>query len=169
VDEQDPKGGPRYVIQKHAATRLHYDLRLECDGVLLSWAVPKGPSLDPAQRRLAVRVEDHPLDYADFEGVIPDAEYGAGAVMVWDTGTFECPGAPLAEQVAGGLAEVTLHGRKLKGGWKLLRWEARGPGNWLLIKRNDQYADRESDVTESAPNSALSGRSIEEISREGPP
>ena len=169
MDKQDPKRGPRYVIQKHAATRLHYDLRLECDGVLLSWAVPKGPSQDPARRRLAVRVEDHPLDYADFEGVIPDAEYGAGAVMVWDTGIFECPGAPLAEQVAGGLAEVTLHGRKLKGGWKLLRWEARGPDNWLLIKRSDQYADRGTDITASEPNSALSGRSIEEIAREGRP
>ena len=157
----------RYVIQKHAATRLHYDLRLECDGVLLSWAVPKGPSLNPAQRRLAVRVEDHPLDYADFEGTIPDAEYGAGAVMVWDTGTYECAGAPLSEQLAAGLAEFVLHGHKLKGGWKLLRWEARGPANWLLIKRKDDHADREADVTESAPNSALTGRSMDEIAKEG--
>jgi bifunctional non-homologous end joining protein LigD len=164
----DHSPGPaRYVIQKHAATRLHYDLRLECDGVLLSWAVPKGPSLNPAQRRLAVRVEDHQLDYAGFEGVIPDAEYGAGTVMVWDTGTYECAGAPLSKQVAAGLAEFVLHGVKLKGGWKLLKWEARGQGNWLLIKRNDEHADRKGDITESAPNSALSGRSMDDIAREG--
>ena len=162
-----PERSLRYVIQKHAATRLHYDLRLECDGVLLSWAVPKGPSLNPSQKRLAVRVEDHPLDYADFEGSIPDAEYGAGTVMVWDTGTYECAGAPLSEQLARGLAEFTLHGAKLHGAWKLLHWPARGAENWLLIKRGDAHADRQTDITESAPNSALTGRSMDEIAEEG--
>ncbi len=156
----------RYVIQKHAATRLHYDLRLECGGVLLSWAVPKGPSLDPSRRRLAVRVEDHDLDYADFEGAIPDADYGAGTVMVWDTGTFETSGAPFAEQIEKGYAEFVIHGQKLNGGWKLLQWAAKGPANWLLIKRSDEFADRETDVTVAAPGSALTGRSMEEIAAE---
>jgi bifunctional non-homologous end joining protein LigD len=159
----------RYVIQKHAATRLHYDLRLECDGVLHSWAVPKGPSLDPSQRRLAVRVEDHPLDYADFEGAIPDADYGAGTVMVWDTGTFESSGAPFSEQIAAGYAEFVIYGQKLRGGWKLLRWEARGPANWLLIKRSDEHADRQGAITAGAPDSALTGRSMDEIAAEGAP
>jgi bifunctional non-homologous end joining protein LigD len=157
----------RYVIQKHAATRLHYDLRLECDGVLLSWAVPKGPSLNPSQRRLAVRVEDHPLEYADFEGTIPDMEYGAGAVMVWDTGTFEVTGAPFSEQIAAGYAEFVIHGRKLQGGWKLLRWQASGPANWLLVKRSDEHADRATDITAAAPDSALTGRSMDQIAAEG--
>ena len=161
-----PEPPARYVIQKHAATRLHYDLRLECGGVLLSWAVPKGPSLDPSQRRLAVRVEDHALDYADFEGTIPDVEYGAGTVMVWDTGTFESSGAPFAEQIENGYAEFVIHGRKLHGGWKLLRWQAKGPANWLLIKRNDEHADRGTDITSSAPDSALTGRSMDQIAAE---
>jgi len=131
--------------------------------------VPKGPSLNPSQRRLAVRVEDHDLDYVDFEGTIPDVEYGAGTVMVWDTGTFEAPGAPFAEQIEKGYAEFVIHGRKLRGGWKLLRWDAKGPANWLLIKRSDEHADRDTDITASATDSALTGRSMEEIAAEAGP
>jgi bifunctional non-homologous end joining protein LigD len=169
MGEQIRQRVPRYVIQKHAATRLHYDLRLECDGVLLSWAVPKGPSLNPANRRLAVRVEDHPLEYADFEGAIADADYGAGTVMVWDTGTFQTGGAPLSEQIAAGYAEFVIDGRKLHGGWKLLRWQARGPDNWLLVKRSDEHADRLTEITVTAPDSALTGRSMDEIAAEARP
>jgi len=160
--------GNRYVIQKHAASRLHYDLRLECDGVLLSWAVPKGPSLSTARRRLAVRVEDHPLDYADFEGVIPGGEYGGGTVMVWDTGTYETPdGRPLSEALAEGFAEFVIHGAKLRGRWKLIHWPARGPANWLLVKGKDEHADPEIDITKAEPNSALSGRTMAEIAAGG--
>ncbi len=159
--------GNTYVIQKHDASRLHYDLRLECDGVLLSWAVPKGPSLDPADKRLAVMTEDHPLDYATFEGVIPDEEYGGGTVMVWDTGTFEnVKDVPLSEAVARGQVEVRLLGRKLKGGWALIRMKGRGENNWLLVKMKDEFADRSRDITEAEPDSALTGRSLEQIGRE---
>lgn len=166
--EEAEGGGDLYVIQKHDATRLHYDLRLECDGVLLSWAIPKGPSLNPSDRRLAVMVEDHPLDYAGFEGTIPDDEYGGGTVMVWDTGTFEQTGEVAMSQAAkDGFIEVRLHGKKLKGGWKLIRWERRGPNNWLLIKRKDEHADPSVQITKAQPDSALTGRSLEEIAREG--
>ncbi|MGD2173976.1 MAG: DNA polymerase ligase N-terminal domain-containing protein [Candidatus Brocadiaceae bacterium] len=161
--------GNLYVIQKHDASRLHYDLRLEYDGVLLSWAVPKGPSLNPADKRLAVRTEDHPLDYANFEGVVPEGEYGGGTVMVWDTGTFgNIKDIPLAEALAAGHVEVQLHGEKLKGAWALIQMKGRGEKNWLLVKMKDDHADRETDVTESLPDSALSGRSLEEIAAGGP-
>lgn len=165
----ESKDGPRklYVIQKHQARRLHYDLRLECDGVLLSWAVPKGPSLNPAEKRLAVRVEDHPLDYAQFEGSVPEGDYGAGTVMVWDAGTFEnLTGVPMREGVEQGRIELRLHGRKLKGVWSLVRMKWRGAENWLLVKKGDDWANRDSEVTETMPDSALTGRSMEEIARE---
>ncbi|MFO8008292.1 MAG: DNA polymerase ligase N-terminal domain-containing protein [Candidatus Brocadiia bacterium] len=156
--------GNTYVIQKHDASRLHYDLRLECSGVLLSWAVPKGPSLNPSDKRLAVRTEDHPLDYADFEGAIPEDEYGGGMVMVWDHGTFEnAKDLPLEDALDGGHVEVILHGEKLKGGWALIQMRGRGDKNWLLIKMTDEHADRETDITEQMPDSALTGRSLEEI------
>ncbi len=156
--------GNLYVIKKHDASRLHYDLRLECDGVLLSWAVPKGPSLDPSTKRLAVRTEDHALDYAEFEGAIPEDEYGGGTVMVWDRGSFEnAKDLPLEEALDEGHIEVTLHGQKLKGGWALIQMRGRGDRNWLLIKMSDEHADRETDITEQMPDSALTGRSLDQI------
>lgn len=155
-----------YIIQKHVASHLHYDLRLELAGVLKSWAVPKGPSLDPSMRRLAIQVEDHPLAYATFEGIIPDGEYGGGTVMLWDTGTWECedPNVKLAYKKAS--LSFTLKGKKLKGKWKLVRMK-NNPKNWLLIKVNDKYAKSEKNysIIIEKPNSALSRRSLEEIAR----
>src|SRR6187397_3300112 len=136
------KSGRRYVMQKHAASRLHYDFRLEHDGTLKSWAVPKGPSLDPSVKSLAVQVEDHPLDYAKFEGVIPQGEYGGGTVMVWDEGIWE-PEVDAEKGLRTGKLKFTLHGKKLKGSWALVRMGGRagdGGKNWLLIKHNDAAA-----------------------------
>jgi bifunctional non-homologous end joining protein LigD len=165
-----------YVIQKHAARRLHYDLRLELDGVLLSWAVPKGPSLDPADKRLAVRVEDHPLNYADFEGTIPAGEYGGGTVMVWDRGTWE-PCETSRDDPAGSLdkgqLKFELHGGKLRGRWMLVHLKDRagesGQKNWLLFKERDDEArsGTQANVTESAPLSVRSGRTMEQIAADG--
>ncbi|HTM22489.1 MAG TPA: DNA polymerase ligase N-terminal domain-containing protein, partial [Kofleriaceae bacterium] len=156
--------GPRYVIQKHAARRLHYDFRLEYEGVLWSWSVPKGPSLSPGDRRLAVRTEDHPIDYADFEGIIPDGEYGGGAVIVWDRGSWEADGDP-ADGMKRGRLTFTLHGDKLRGRWHLVRTrpDARAKENWLLFKGRDAQADDARDITRDAPQSAVSGRTIEEV------
>ena len=120
-----PSGTPMFVVQKHAATRLHYDFRLELDGTLKSWAVPKGPSLDPGQKRLAVHVEDHPLDYADFEGIIPPKQYGAGTVLIWDRGRWYPEGDP-REGYRKGLLKFRLEGGKLHGGWTLVRMYRRG-------------------------------------------
>ena len=132
-----------YLIQKHDATRLHYDFRLELDGVLLSWAVTKGPSLNPADKRLAVRTEDHPLSYGTFEGTIPQGEYGGGTVMMWDEGTWEPKGDPRAGLEKGHLSFV-LHGERLKGGWGLIRMRGDGKReNWLLVKENDAEAQQE--------------------------
>ena len=129
-----------YLIQKHDATRLHYDFRLELNGVLLSWAVTKGPSLDPADKRLAVRTEDHPLSYGTFEGTIPKGQYGGGTVMLWDEGTWEPKGDPRAGLQKGHLS-FALHGERLKGDWDLVRMhgDARKE-NWLLIKHRDEFA-----------------------------
>src|SRR4051794_7407117 len=141
------RGAPRFVIQKHAASSLHYDFRLEVDGTLRSWAVPKGPSTDPRDKRLAVEVEDHPLDYADFEGVIAEGSYGAGPVIVWDIGPYrnisERKGeeVPLAEALAAGRASVWLEGSKLRGGYALTRMRGGDKPQWLLIKRRDEQAD----------------------------
>ncbi len=167
----DGKHELRYVIQKHAASRLHYDFRLELDGVLLSWAVPKGPSLDPKDKRLAVHVEDHPLDYADFEGVIPKGEYGGGSVIVWDTGTWEPAGDPHAAMEKGDF-KFRLHGRKLRGGWVLVKLKPRGNekgDNWLLIKERDDKvrSSDEYDVIAEEPRSALTGRTVEEVAAAG--
>jgi bifunctional non-homologous end joining protein LigD len=175
-DEETPHaraGEPRFVVQKHAARRLHYDFRLEAEGVLVSWAVPKGPSYDPKEKRLAVHVEDHPLDYEDFEGVIPAAQYGSGTVVVWDRGSYrnitEKRGKPvdLMTAVDNGHVSIWLEGTKLKGGWSLTRT---GDGdNWLLIKRSDEYADPSNKITESAPESVKSGLTIEDLAKEPDP
>ena len=157
----------QFVIQQHAASRLHYDFRLELDGTLKSWAVPKGPSLDPAQKRLAVHVEDHPLDYASFEGIIPEKQYGAGTVLLWDRGYWEPIGDPKADYRRGRL-KFTLHGVKLQGIWNLVRMGGReeaGKENWLLIKEKDAEAKRgtQSRVTDRLTSSVASGRSMEQI------
>jgi bifunctional non-homologous end joining protein LigD len=162
-----PSGGYRYVIQKHAARRLHYDLRLELDGVMKSWAVTRGPSLDPNEKRLAVHVEDHPIEYNAFEGTIPQGEYGGGTVMIWDRGTWSPEGDP-HKGLAKGHLVFDLHGEKLHGRWHLVRMRARQGErneNWLLIKGKDEAArgPRGEDILEEQPLSVVTGRSIEEI------
>jgi bifunctional non-homologous end joining protein LigD len=138
---------PIFVVQKHAARHLHYDFRLEIDGVLVSWAVPKGPTLNPADKRLAIRTEDHPLEYADFEGIIPEGQYGAGTVMVWDRGTYDVEDSPaIKQQLTRGEVKVILHGEKLRGGFVLVQTAKRladraEQARWLLIKQRDEYAD----------------------------
>lgn len=159
--------GGLFVVQKHAATRLHYDLRLEHDGVLWSWAVARGPSLDPAERRLAVRTEDHPLDYAGFEGVIPKGQYGAGAVIIWDEGVWvPAAGYDPAAMMARGDMKFDIKGSKLNGGWHLIRLKPK-PGekaeNWLLFKNRDAWARPEGDILEEAPQSVRSGLTIEDV------
>ena len=155
-----------YLIQKHDATRLHYDFRLELDGVLLSWAVTKGPSLSPADKRLAVRTEDHPLSYGTFEGTIPKGQYGGGTVMMWDEGTWEPKGDPRAGLEKGHLAFV-LRGERLKGGWDLIRMRGDGKReNWLLIKEDDNAARpnvANEDFLEDLSSSVKSGQSMDEI------
>jgi DNA ligase D-like protein (predicted 3'-phosphoesterase) len=160
--------GNTFVIQKHAARSLHYDVRFEVDGVLVSWAVPKGPSYDPKVKRLAVHVEDHPLDYRTFEGSIPGGEYGSGSVIVWDAGTYrnitEHDGKPVPprQAVEAGHLSVWMEGDKLRGGWALTR-TGDGDKNWIMVKRRDETADPSRDVVSDAPASVLSGRGIEEI------
>lgn len=157
------KSGHGFVIQQHAARRMHYDFRLELDGVLLSWSIPKGPSLSPAERRLAVRTEDHPLDYADFEGVIPKGEYGGGTVVVWDRGTWE-PEEDARAALAKGKLTFSLHGEKLRGRWHLIRTRSDGKAeNWLLFKGRDEAANDKIDITQAEPASVLSGRTVDEV------
>jgi len=152
-----------FVIQKHAASRLHYDFRLELDGVLLSWSVPKGPSLSPKERRLAVRTEDHPLDYADFEGVIPKGQYGGGTVVVWDRGTWT-PEGDAQEMMKKGRLTFTLHGEKLAGRWHLVKTKPQGKQEaWLLFKGRDDAANDERDIVGERPESVITGRTVEEI------
>jgi len=163
-------GRPRFVIQKHDATTLHYDLRLEVGGVLKSWVLPKGPSVNPKTKRLAMPTEDHPLEYADFEGVIPEGEYGAGIVMVWDTGTYENiraekDGTDMATSITEGKVEVRIDGEKMKGGWVFIRTGAGDKARWLVIKMDDEYADRATELVDAAPDSVLTRRSIEEIAQ----
>ena len=156
----------RYLIQKHDATRLHYDFRLELDGVLLSWAVTKGPSINPADKRLAIRTEDHPLSYGTFEGTIPKGQYGGGTVMLWDDGTWEPKGDPGAGLQKGHLS-FTLHGARLKGDWDLVRMHGDGKKeNWLLIKVKDAEAREDGEVAAFLDNlafSVTSGRSMDAI------
>ncbi len=171
--EGGPTGGkPRFVVQKHDASTLHYDFRLEAGGVLKSWAVPKGPSTDPRVKRLAVPVEDHPLSYIDFEGVIPEGKYGAGTVMVWDRGTYrnlkEEGGeeVPVEESIERGHVTVWLEGEKLRGGYALIRTGRGGEARWLLIKMRDGEADARRNPVSTEPDSVLTGRSMEEIAEE---
>ena len=159
----------RFFIQRHEATRLHYDFRLEIEGTLKSWAVPKGPSLDPAMKHLAAMVEDHPLSYGDFEGNIPKGQYGGGSVMLWDRGTFEVLGEEAAtEQIERGDLKFRLHGEKLKGTWALVRMKGRGKGNeWLIIKKKDETSTTEWDI-EAHAFSVKTGRTQEEIAADLP-
>ncbi len=160
---------PIFVIQKHDATRLHYDLRFEVDGVLKSWAVPKGPSLDPSVKRLAVATEDHPMDYANFEGVIPEGQYGAGPVIVWDTGTYENittkrgKAYSMEEAIEHGHVSFRLRGKKLHGTFSLNRFRRGRQEEWLLIKTDDDSADPSRDIVLEKPESVLSGLTIEEL------
>jgi bifunctional non-homologous end joining protein LigD len=164
----EPAGKPRrarkkaleFVIQKHRASSLHYDFRLEHDGVMLSWAVPKGPSLNPADKRFAMQTEDHPIEYNRFEGVIPEGEYGGGTVMIWDCGTWEPEVADVDAALAKGDLKFTLHGKKLSGSWVLVRMRQR---QWLLIKHRDEAASIR-DITAEA-RSAVSDRTLEAIAR----
>lgn len=151
-----------FVIQKHAASRLHYDFRLELNGVLKSWAVPKGPSLDPHIKRLAVQVEDHPLEYGKFEGTIPQGEYGGGSVLLWDRGIWEPLDKDEKVTLEEGKIKFLLKGKKLHGAWTLVR--IGDTSNWLLMKETDEYASDE-DITELLPKSVRSGKVIEAIGR----
>jgi bifunctional non-homologous end joining protein LigD len=174
----EPKGGRGgskspskllYVIQKHRASQLHYDFRLEWRGVLLSWAVPKGPSLDPSVKRLASRVEDHPVEYGGFEGVIPEGEYGGGTVMLWDRGTWTPEVHDVDAALEKGELKFALSGKKLRGSWVLVRTKLGYGGSskpqWLLIKHRDQYATTE-DILAEEPRSVLTKRLLADIARD---
>lgn len=169
---------PLFCVQKHAASSLHYDVRLEIDGVLKSWAVPKGPSLDPADKRLAVMTEDHPLDYGGFEGVIPEGEYGGGTVVLWDVGWWEPDYSRMKKAATGdgsarapvtgedpstGELKFILHGEKLSGSWTIVQMKGRGEKNWLLIKHKDEQSRPGSAIVDEAPFSVSTGRSIDEV------
>jgi bifunctional non-homologous end joining protein LigD len=168
------RGDPVFVIQRHDASSLHFDFRLQVGEVLASWAVPKGPSTDPREKRLATRTEDHPLDYADFEGSIPEDEYGGGTVVVWDTGTYQNltdhdgDEVPMEEALARGHAKVWLDGEKLRGAFALTNTKMRGDERkWLLVKADDEGADRRRRPATTQPESVLSGRTNQDIEREG--
>src|SRR6201986_2503982 len=174
----EPVGGKadsnqlKFVIQKHAASRLHYDFRLEMEGVLKSWAVPKGPSTDPEVKHLAMMVEDHPYDYLNFEGIIPKGEYGGGTVIVWDEGTYEpieeikgkrAQEKYLLKQLATGQLKIKLHGQKLNGEFALVKTHGMGENAWLMIKHNDEFATNK-DITRE-DKSVLSGKTIESMAK----
>lgn len=163
-----------FVIQKHDATNLHFDFRLLVDGVLKSWAVPKGPSTDPKVKRLAIPTEDHPLEYADFEGVIPEDQYGGGTVMVWDAGSFENDKKgddgnliPMFKQLENGHSTFILHGKKLKGGYTLIRTSKGKDEKWFLKKVDDKEADARRNPVNTENKSVLTGRTMKEIAKEG--
>lgn len=177
----EPRGGKRrpgkkpiFVIQKHEASSLHYDFRIEVEGVLKSWAVPKGPSLDPSQKRLAVPTEDHPLEYVEFEGEIPQGEYGAGPVIVWDRGTYENitekegEVTPIGKALAEGHLSIRLHGKKLRGGFALQRIGKGRKARWLLVKIGDRTADARRKPVVTQPESVLSGRPTKDVARKKP-
>jgi bifunctional non-homologous end joining protein LigD len=186
----EPAGGTaartgtlRFVVQKHAARQVHFDLRLELDGVMKSWAVPKGPSLDPSVKRLAMQVEDHPIEYNTFEGTIPEGEYGGGTVMLWDRGTYvpdpamangESDEAAVQHGYDRGDLKVVLHGERMRGSWVLVRTRF-GAGrssakpSWLLIKHRDNFAKPGSDIVADAVTSVESGRTMDEITAQPPP
>ena len=166
--------GPRFVIQKHDSSTLHYDFRLEVDGVLKSWAVPKGPSTDPREKRLAVPTEDHPLGYADFEGVIPEGQYGAGTVLVWDRGTYRNMTSDndekitLSQAIRQGHLAVWLEGEKLRGGYALTRMDRGEDEQWLLVKMDDEHADARRKPTSTQSKSVSTGRTMKEIADNDP-
>jgi len=162
-EKKTSETGRLFVVQKHRASHLHYDFRLETDGVLKSWAVPKGPSMDPSGKRLAMTVEDHPVDYADFEGVIPEGEYGGGTVMVWDTGVYAPENAKsVSAAIAKGELKFVMLGKKLKGSFVLVRTRGR---QWLLMKHRDEYAE-EGEIAETAPYSVFTKRTLAEIAED---
>jgi DNA ligase D-like protein (predicted 3'-phosphoesterase) len=171
---KDKNEEPIFVIQKHDASHLHYDLRIEIDGTLKSWAIPKGPSTDPREKKLAVPTEDHPLDYADFEGVIPEGQYGGGTVMIWDKGTFKNikedeKGNPMSlkKSFEEGTVEIYLKGEKLKGGYALIKMKSgKMEGNWLLIKMDDEKADARRNPVNTKKKSVKTGRTLKEIKEE---
>lgn len=162
ADRRSGGGRPAFVIQRHDATSLHFDFRLQIGDALVSWSVPKGPATDPSVRRLALRTEDHPLDYVDFEGGIPAGEYGGGTVVVWDTGTFDnVSDRSTAESLAAGHVRVWLYGEKLSGAYSLVRANLSQDGDkeqWLLIKQDDAGADRRRKPAKTQPESVLSGK-----------
>jgi bifunctional non-homologous end joining protein LigD len=168
-------GEPIFVVQKHQARQLHYDFRLAINSVLVSWAVPKGPTLDPSTKRFATMTEDHPLEYADFEGVIPEGEYGAGSMMVWDHGGYETADkTPAEEQLERGEIKIILHGKKLRGEFVLVHMGRRAAkpsekSRWLLIKKRDAYAKTSwGSEDPKLSRSVLSGRTLEEIAHQRP-
>lgn len=156
---------PKFVVQKHDARRLHYDFRLEVNGVLKSWAIPKGPSTDPSQKRLAVPTEDHPIDYIDFEGIIPEGNYGAGTVIVWDTGTYHNlnENIPMEQAIEEGHVDIQLEGEKLKGGYALIKTGRGKRKFWLLLKKKDEMAHPDEDILTDKPESTISGRTIDDV------
>jgi DNA ligase D-like protein (predicted 3'-phosphoesterase) len=172
----EPRGGrrrgsrePRFVVQEHDATTRHWDFRLQVGDVLVSWAIPKGPSLNPSEKRMAMRTEDHPLDYADFEGTIPEGQYGAGPVIVWDRGTYQNQSErrgesiPIEDAIRGGHASVWLEGEKLAGGFALTRVAKGKRERWLLVKKADEKADRRRNPVRTQRHSVLSGRTVDEV------